>query len=200
MATALLLSGGMDSIALAYWLRPMYAYTIDYGQRGAAGEVRAATAVAQALHIRHSILTVDCRALGSGDMVGTTPSPVAPVTEWWPFRNQLLVTLAAMRGLADGVTHLLLGSVASDGVHADGRAAFVTGLDALLREQEGGMRLSAPAMTWTTVDLVRHAAVPRALLAWAHSCHTAPYACGQCRGCAKHLNVTEALFGHAEAY
>jgi len=32
---AILLSGGLDSIALAYWLRPQIAVTIDYGQRPA---------------------------------------------------------------------------------------------------------------------------------------------------------------------
>ena len=32
---ALLLSGGMDSIALAFWKRPEIAITIDYGQRAA---------------------------------------------------------------------------------------------------------------------------------------------------------------------
>lgn len=37
--TAILLSGGMDSIALAYWKRPEIAITIDYGQKPAAAEV-----------------------------------------------------------------------------------------------------------------------------------------------------------------
>ncbi len=31
--TAILLSGGMDSIALAYWKRPELAITINYGQK-----------------------------------------------------------------------------------------------------------------------------------------------------------------------
>ena len=40
MNTALLLSGGMDSIALAYWKRPDIALTIDYGQAAADAEER----------------------------------------------------------------------------------------------------------------------------------------------------------------
>ena len=36
----MLLSGGMDSIAVAYWRRPSLAITIDYGQVPAAGELR----------------------------------------------------------------------------------------------------------------------------------------------------------------
>jgi len=94
--TAVLLSGGMDSVSVAYMRRPPVAITIDYGQLAAAGEVRAAAAVAEALGMRHEVVEVDLRPLGSGDMVGRTPLSVAPVTEWWPFRNQMLVTLAAM--------------------------------------------------------------------------------------------------------
>jgi 7-cyano-7-deazaguanine synthase len=39
---AVLLSGGMDSIALACWQRPEFAITVDYGQRAAATEVAVA--------------------------------------------------------------------------------------------------------------------------------------------------------------
>ena len=64
---AILLSGGMDSIALAYWLRPEIAITLDYGQRAAEAEIKAAAKVAGALGIEHSVISVDCSALGSGD-------------------------------------------------------------------------------------------------------------------------------------
>lgn len=197
---AILLSGGMDSIALAYWLRPIRAYTVDYGQLSAEGEVRAAAEVARALGITHDVLTVDCRALGSGDLAGRPPLDVAPVREWWPFRNQLLVTLAGMRAVGHGVRRLLLGAVATDSAHSDGRSDFVSALDAVLALQEGTLRLEAPAIHLTTAELVRQAGVPRSLLAWAHSCHTGAVACGSCRGCQKHLNVTETLWGTAQAY
>jgi 7-cyano-7-deazaguanine synthase len=49
MAKAILLSGGIDSIALAYWQRPDIAITIDYGQAPAQAEINASTAVASAL-------------------------------------------------------------------------------------------------------------------------------------------------------
>ena len=41
MTAALLLSGGMDSVAIAYWKRPRYGITINYGQEPAEGEIRA---------------------------------------------------------------------------------------------------------------------------------------------------------------
>lgn len=39
---ALLLSGGMDSISVAFWKRPEIAISIDYGQRAAEAEITAA--------------------------------------------------------------------------------------------------------------------------------------------------------------
>jgi 7-cyano-7-deazaguanine synthase len=118
---ALLLSGGMDSIAVAFWQRPEIAITIDYGQRAAGAEITAASQVAKEIGMQHEIIAIDCRAIGSGDMAGNDALRVAPVPEWWPFRNQLLVTFAAARGIVLGVTELMTGSVSSDGTHADGR-------------------------------------------------------------------------------
>ena len=37
---AILLSGGMDSIALAYWKKPAHSITIDYGQKAANAEMK----------------------------------------------------------------------------------------------------------------------------------------------------------------
>lgn len=200
VTTGILLSGGMDSIALAFWRRPEVAFTIDYGQVSADGELRAAAEVATELGMRHEIIRVDCRLLGSGDLAGVAPSALAPVSEWWPFRNQLLVTLASMRAIALGVDRLLVGSVASDVAHSDGRPEFFARLDAVTALQEGGIRVETPAIGLSTVDLIRRSGVPRAILCWAHSCHTAPVACGRCRGCNKHREVTAILWGDDNAY
>lgn len=200
MKRGILLSGGMDSIALAYWSRPAVAFTVDYGQLSAVGELRAAEVVAAELSMRHEVIRVDCRSLGSGDLAGTASSPVAPVSEWWPFRNQLLVTLAGMRAVSLGLNRLLVGSVASDNAHVDGRSEFFGRLDELTAMQEGEIHVEAPAVGLSSVDLIRRSEVPRGILSWAHSCHIAPVACGHCRGCKKHLEVTAALWGLEHAY
>lgn len=193
----LLLSGGMDSIALAFWQRPDVAFTIDYGQAAAAAEVAASRQVCAELGIMHQVIVADCSALGSGDMAGTPAIEAAPASEWWPYRNQLLVTLAGMKAVGSGVTELMLGSVASDGTHVDGRREFVDMIDALMSMQEGGLRVTAPALHLSTSELVRISGIPPGLLAWAHSCHVGPLACGGCRGCVKHFEVTGELTGHA---
>lgn len=197
MTTAVLLSGGIDSIALTFWKRPSHAITIDYGQQAARAEIVAARQVSEELGIPHEIIKVDCSSIGSGDMIGAEPDPMAPVTEWWPYRNQLLVTLAAARGIALGVKRLLLGSVAADSSHVDGTLAFYDAIDALMRLQEGGISVEAPAISMSTVELVRKSRISRPLLAWSHSCHTGILACGGCRGCAKHYQVMGELYGDA---
>ncbi|MBK8724695.1 MAG: 7-cyano-7-deazaguanine synthase [Holophagaceae bacterium] len=193
MKSALLLSGGMDSVALAYWMKPSLAITMDYGQVPAAGEVRASKAVAEALGIPHKVLQVDCSPLGSGDLIGRAALPIAPMPEWWPFRNQLLLTLAAMSLAPEGVGQLWIGTVLSDGAHADGTPAFIDAMNHLLALQEGGMQVAAPAIGWTSAELIQRSGIPRDLLAYAHSCHTDSFACGQCRGCCKHYETLEAL-------
>jgi 7-cyano-7-deazaguanine synthase len=193
MKHALLLSGGMDSTCLAFWRRPDLAITIDYGHKAADGEVRAATAICQALGIEHRIIRCDLSMLGSGDLAGTAPNPNAPASEWWPYRNQMLVTIAAMECIKHGVSVLEIGSLRTDGFHVDGRKSFLEALNALLSMQEGGLCLDAPAAEYSAEELVRVSRIPMDILGWSHSCHVSDYACGHCRGCRKHYETMEAI-------
>jgi 7-cyano-7-deazaguanine synthase len=191
--TAILLSGGIDSVASTYWKRPDLAITIDYGQVPAEAEIQASQAVCHDLSLRHEVITIDCRSIGSGDLAGRPALNGAPASEWWPYRNQLLITIAASCALTKGFSKLLVGTVASDGFHTDGTPEFIELIAALLRLQEGGMQLEAPAMRMSSVQLVRETRIPIEVLAWAHSCHVSNFACGRCRGCVKHFEVTQEL-------
>ncbi|TXH03064.1 MAG: 7-cyano-7-deazaguanine synthase [Nevskiaceae bacterium] len=188
MKTGLLLSGGMDSISIAWWKRPDWAVTIDYGQNVAFAERTAAIQICKELGIAHDVISVDCSLLGSGDMAGTAPNSRAATSDWWPYRNQLIITLACMSAISRDVQTLYIGTVKSDGEnHHDGTTDFVRQMDSLVASQEGGLRVIAPAIEHTTAELVKIASVPPSLLAWAHSCHKADIACGRCRGCYKYL-------------
>lgn len=193
MRTALLLSGGMDSLSIAWWKRPELAITIDYGQLPAEAEVAAAKAVCKRLNIEHHIIRVDCRSLGSGDMAGEAANEHAPASDWWPYRNQMLLTFAAMKAIVLKADVLYIGTVRSDSSHLDGTPQFVEAIDALVAMQEGGLRIEAPAIGLSTAELVRLGEVPDHFLAWAHSCHRANVACGSCRGCNKYLEVLHGL-------
>ncbi len=195
--TALLLSGGMDSSAIAYWKKPSMAITIDYGQKPAPGEFRAASAICAALDIEHIKISADISSLGSGDLVGDTPAEGAPASEWWPYRNQFLISLAAMKCHHMGYSELMVGALQSDGFHADGTPEFIEQINALLSMQEGSLRVTAPAISLSATDLVRESGIPEQLLCWSHSCHVSEIACGFCRGCRKHFETMEACFGNA---
>lgn len=190
MSDALLLSGGIDSTCVASIWPPDRAVVIDYGQVTAAAEIKAARRVGQFLQIPLTTLTADCRSLGAGLLAGAPPGPRAPNAESWPFRNQLLVTLAAMWGVGVGITTLVVGTVCDDAErHRDGSSKFVEVLDTLLALQEGKLRLRAPAIALSSAELLERASLPNGVLSQTHSCHRSVLACGQCPGCEKRTTL-----------
>ncbi|NKM35952.1 7-cyano-7-deazaguanine synthase [Rhizobium laguerreae] len=192
----LLFSGGLDSTALAWSQRPDLCLTIDYGQRPAQGEIRAASGLSGLMGLRHEVLTVDLAHLGSGSLAGSETATVGSAPEWWPYRNQMLITLAAMKFVGQGLKEIMFGAVATD-VHADGKKPFVNAISSLVSLQEGAVRVTAPAIDSDPVDLIRDSGLPASLLGATFSCHVAEYPCGHCRGCEKHSDTMRELAGAA---
>ena len=64
--------------SIAFWKRPDFAITIDYGQAPARAEIQSAGEVCRELKIEHAVLTVDCSSLGSGDLANV---PVADLEQ-----------------------------------------------------------------------------------------------------------------------
>jgi len=222
----LLLSGGMDSAALAALTRPSRTLGIDYGQRPAVAELRAARAVADHLGLPYDELRIDLSPIGAGllhaesaagahstdprgigdDLSATRRHRiVAPSPEWWPLRNQLLVSIAAawalgkttQEGAPIRVVHTA--TIASDGSrHVDGTRAFYDALHRVTVMQEGGIRVDAPAIGYTAVELARLTGPDAALLGWTHSCHRSSIPCTECPGCYKRADVLTELgiLGH----
>ena len=122
----ILLSGGLDSLALAYWKEPQIAFTIDYGQKSAKGEIRAASKITKDLRIQHEIIKVDLSQTGSGDLLGISSCQTAPKSDWWPFRNQILLSIVCSFILSRdiNVKELLFGTVKNDTYHKDGSIGF----------------------------------------------------------------------------
>lgn len=193
----LLFSGGVESTCLALMTRPDIALTIDYGQVCARGEIRAASHISKVLELRHEVVTAPLSHLGAGDMAGAAPPEDQDdnnPTEYWPLRNQLLITLAAMRYAQDDLREIIIGTVLSDRIHNDGAPAFVSAMSETLRSQYPNMSLYAPALDMTTPELVAQSGASRDLLGWTFSCHRASFACGLCRGC----NKTRELFANMD--
>lgn len=193
MKTMLLLSGGMDSAALLWWKRPEVALTIDYGQLAAEAEIAASKEFCRILDIPHEVLKIDCRELGSGDMAGQEANEYAPASDWWPYRNQFLITIASMRAISMGVNRIWIGTVRSDFSHKDGTIMFIDHINRLMLIQEGNITVEAPAIHYSTKELIEISGIPMEVLSWSHSCHKANFACGNCRGCNKYFQIYREL-------
>ena len=193
MSDLLLLSGGIDSIAIAAWRRPECCLTVDYGQLPSAAEIDSAAEVCRRLGLVHDVIRVPIGQLGSGVLAGRPASEFSSHEEFWPFRNQFLLTVAAMYAARHSLQRVLIGTVRNDTRHSDGSASFVSQIAQLVAQQEGHIAILAPAIELTTVELVKLAKVDQSILGWAHSCHTSVVACGHCPGCNKHFETMRDL-------
>lgn len=193
MTDLLLLSGGLDSTALAVIHRPAVCLTIDYGQRAAQGEIQASREICRELDLRHDMLPLPLHELGTGLMAGQPDSALSENPEFWPFRNMLLITLGAMYAAKHRLDRVLIGTLATDVRHRDGSPEFLHGIAEIVRAQEGGIELVAPALGDDALSLIRRSGAPESVLGWTHSCHVSAIACGHCPGCHKHSNTLEVL-------
>jgi 7-cyano-7-deazaguanine synthase len=196
MSSLLLISGGLDSAAVAAIHKPTAGLFVDYGQRPAAGERRAARDVCAHLGLELHEVAVDLTPLGAGllNPSNSPPLHVSPSPEWYPYRNQFLITIAAAQALALGHDEIWIGLVAEDETrHADGTTQFVRALDALLRLQEGRLSLSAPGHSTSTTALLKQAFLPEWLLDRTLSCHVSTVSCGECPGCIKRSRCRDRL-------
>jgi 7-cyano-7-deazaguanine synthase len=189
MKKVVLLSGGIDSICLTYGLKPDLAYTIDYGQTVAEREIYVSNYICNKLNIEHKVIKSNCSHLGSGLLANSACSDISPSREWWPYRNQLLITLASMQSQKDSIDEMYLASVKSDNFHKDGTKEFYDIINSLLEYQEGGLKVKCPTLQFYSHELALIYNVPKHLLTIAHSCHVSNYACGKCSGCIKSLRV-----------
>lgn len=185
----LLFSGGMESTALAWSISPDRLIFINYGQIPADGERKAANLISAKLKLPLDEVCVDASSLGAGDMVGLNPTKYSQASENWPFRNQLLITIAAMRYANYNIKELIIGTVITDAIHADGTTSFLSRVESLVQCEIPELRVTAPAIKIDTLTLIRKSGVPKNLLGWTFSCHRGVVACGNCRGCQKAIEV-----------
>lgn len=189
MRKILLLSGGLDSSALAALVNPELCLTIDYGQKAAKAEIVSAQKICEELALTHATLSVPLQQLGVGDMSASPSSTLSEHSEFWPFRNQFLFTLGAMFAAKHNYQAVLIATVATDKRHRDGTKEFFEAIKTTVAMQEGGIELDAPALEMTTYELIKKSNISLSVLAWSHSCHTSNIACGHCPGCNKHSSI-----------
>jgi 7-cyano-7-deazaguanine synthase len=191
----LLLSGGTDSTCLAYALRPSVCLTVDYGQKIAQAEIEASSNICKRLRLKHEVVKIDLRAFATGSMAGQKQKHLGALPEWWPFRNQLILTIGSMVAHKRGLQEVIIGTVRSDRRHRDGSVTFLRQMDRVVRGQEGAIRLLAPAGKLSAEELFAIAEPPLSLLGLTFSCHRSNFPCGQCGGCRKNEAVVSFAIG-----
>jgi 7-cyano-7-deazaguanine synthase len=188
---ALLFSGGIESTALAFAEKPDICITVNYGQPSAVGEIRSARSISGQLGLRHEAICVTPYAAAAPSLDQETKGI------FWPLRNQLLITLAGVHLVNRGLSEVIIGLVRDD-VYADCKTPFVEDMNRTLESQDAGFSVGAPAITMTTLELLRRSRVPYELLSLTLSCQVSDYACGMCAGCLKSKLVLQKYKRHSK--
>lgn len=136
-----LLSGGLDSAAALYLgdAQRTLGLFVDYGQTSVAGELRAATALAEARGVLLSVVTINAMAaLGAGTLSGQPRAEGADGTtedqqdEWFPARNVLLAAVGAVMIGHNGGGQLVFGAQTES--YRDARPEFFASAQRLIAD------------------------------------------------------------------
>ncbi len=188
----LLVSGGLDSITLAYWLA-VRAITIvpvffDYGQHCATTELQSVRALLPRKY-RKSVLAIrlgeiydHCRSrmLDEADL---WRDKVADDDLYVPYRNQLLLTAGAAIATSLGHNVVYSGFIHSDLATGDASTSFLKQL-ARLTHSFGGVQLKYPFSKMSKSMVARIGVKLRAPIAETYSClMRSKTPCGACPNC-----------------
>jgi 7-cyano-7-deazaguanine synthase len=196
------LSGGLDSTTLAYWLASQGArltlLSVDYGQRHGK-ELLFAARTAVALGAEHHV--ADLRRTGQllGGSALTSPAVQVPDGHYTdesmratvvPNRNALLLDLATGLAVSTGAGAVAYGAHAGDrAVYPDCRPEFVAAYQQMARTANagflpGGFTVLAPFIAMTKADIATLAARLGVPVGQTWSCYRGGDAhCGTCGTC-----------------
>lgn len=210
-----LLSGGLDSATTLAIARSegseVYALSVDYGQRHRQ-ELDCARQVARSLRaVRHTVVTVDLRAVGGSALTDTLDVPKdrshedigrgIPIT-YVPARNTVLLGLSLGYAEVVGAFNLFIGANAIDySGYPDCRPEFLEQFERLANlatkaavEGHGSFRVHAPLLQLTKADIIRtgvRLGVDYALTLSCYDPDAQGRACGRCDSCRLRLRGFE---------
>jgi 7-cyano-7-deazaguanine synthase len=202
-----LLSGGLDSATVLAIVREagfaVHALSVDYGQRQRIELERAAEIAKSLGAVKHTILTMDLRAIGGSALTDAIDVPKdrshgeigagIPVT-YVPARNTILLGLAL--GLAEsvGAFDIFIGANVYDySGYPDCRPEFLDAFERLANvatkaavEHAGRFRLHAPLIQMAKAQIIERGSKLGVDYSLTLSCYdpdTAGRACGRCDSC-----------------
>jgi len=174
-----LLSGGIESVTLLYdraQNAPVTAVFIDYGQRAAHQEQKAATTNAQAVGCR--LLALNIRSVGAA----LAPQGVLTAHVPLPARNLVAISLAANVALQLKASSVCIGLQRDDQAHREGGPAFIQALTCALKVFD--LALETPYAHLSKACVVAHGRALGVDYDKTYSCLLGHVrACGRCAQC-----------------
>ena len=202
--SVVLFSGGLDCSTALVWARrgydEVYPLSFDYGQRHRV-ELRMAALQARRFRLSHAVLKVDLRPMGGSALTDRSiPVPrfgrrsdirPGPPATYVPFRNGVLIALAAAWAEPRGILDIITGfNVIDSPEYPDTRPEFVAAMEAALNAGTGTgagrrrWRVLAPFIDLRKSAIIREGLELGADYAHSVSCYTGREApCGKCSAC-----------------
>ena len=203
---AILLSGGMDSTTLLWWLKEqhpgeIHAISIDYHQRHRV-ELECAARLASLAGVAHKVVELDLTAIGGSPLTDSRLHVPAArdrqqIATVVPFRNLLFVTLAAAYAETRDIHDLYLAPVADDyPAYRDCRRPFYDSLEQTLRlgaARDTPFRIHTPFIDRRKTEMVALGLQLGVPYEHTHTCYAGQRpACGQCDACAERIAAFQA--------
>jgi 7-cyano-7-deazaguanine synthase len=193
----LLLSGGLDSSSLLFWalnkgwdVLPLF---VDYGQITQPSEWQSVCALLDLAGLPPTtpIAVSEIACLGTGTLAEST----ADVTDYFPSRNLLLLTLAAMYSFVNDVSHIMIGLIADAAAALpDCSSQFVDRVRDVLNIEYPHLNVQAPFIERSKMEIVSEAMAYGLQPELTFSCNRLPdHHCWECSSCLDRLRVLEGL-------
>jgi 7-cyano-7-deazaguanine synthase len=202
-----LVSGGIDSATTLALAREQgfecHAISVDYGQRHRLELERARQVVASLGAARHTVVSVDLRAIGGSALTAAIDVPKdrpyddighgIPIT-YVPARNTIFLSIALGYAEAVGAFDIFMGANALDySGYPDCRPEYLAAFERMANlatkaavEGQGTFRIHAPLLQKTKAEIVREGARLGVDFAQTLSCYDPDAqgrACGRCDSC-----------------
>jgi 7-cyano-7-deazaguanine synthase len=195
--TILLISGGLDSSSLLFWalhrgyeVLPLF---VDYGQATQPAEWQAVCALLElaGLSACRPVSLPNVASLGTGSLSRST----SHMPKYFPSRNLLLVTLAAIHAYANNVSHIMIGLIADTASSLpDCSIQFIENLQSLLSIEHPQLTIEAPFIERYKAEIVQEAIVNGLKPEITFSCNRlANHHCWTCPSCLDRLRVLRDL-------